>query len=552
MNQFDADYVIVGGGSAGCVLAARLSEDPSVRVLLLEAGGDDRPLHEPKRLLANLMIHMPGGFPHTLADPGVNWLYRTRPDSNGRVHTWPAGRVLGGSSSINGMLYVRGHAADYDGWRQMGCEGWGWADVLPYFRRAQHQERGACEFHGAGGPLNVADLDERHPVAEAVIAACTGAGLPFNADINGAHQDGVGWFQATTRGGKRCSAAVAYLHPAMRRAGLVVLTHARAERVLFDGRRATGVAFDHGGIPRVAIARREVIVAAGAIATPALLERSGVGDAAHVAMLGAEVVADLPGVGENLQDHYMTGMQWRLRPGAPSLNARARGLPLLAELLRYATRRSGMLAQAPVSLCAFACSRPGLASPDLQFHITPASMDFDALGERQKWALEREPGLTIAPAGLRPQSRGDVHAASPDPRDPPAIVPNYLSAAADVAVLTEGVRLARRIAAQPALSALIAHETRPGAVADDDAAIADYVRAVGTTLYHPVGTARMGHDPMAVVDPALRVRGVHGLRVVDASVMPTIPSGNTNAPTIMIAERAADLIRGEARAAIAA
>ncbi len=551
-DALEADYIIVGAGSAGCVLAARLSEDPGTRVLLLEAGGDDRPLKEPSQFLSNLWIHVPVGYSQTLKDPKVNWLYATEPDpgTGGRQHVWPRGKVLGGSSSINAMLYIRGQRADYDGWRQLGCEGWGWDDVFPYFRRSEDQARGACENHAVGGPLHVSDPADGHDVSQVAIEACEALGLP-QRDANGPEQEGVGWYQVTIRNGLRCSAAVAYLHPAMDRPNLRVETRALASRVRFDGKKATGVEFVQGGVTRTAHARAEVILAGGAINSPQLLQLSGVGPAELIRSHGIPLVADLPGVGGNLQDHFVVGETFRLRKGVVSVNEMVRGTRFIGEAFKYLFRKRGLLTLSAAHVGVFCKSRPDLAGPDIQFHILPATMDPDAISKQQRMVLEKEPGLTIAPCQLRPESRGTIRIRSADPGEHPAIAPNYLSDPLDREVVVAGMKWGRRIAAQPALARYIDHEMLPGPDVQTDDQMLAFARDYGTTIYHPVGTCAMGRHPGAVVDPQLRVYGVEGLRVVDASVMPKLVSGNTNAPTIMIAEKAADMIRGRAAAAAA-
>ncbi len=543
-EEFSADYIIVGAGSAGCVLANRLSEDGRSRVLLIEAGGDDRPLRNPSQFFSNMMIHIPVGYAQTLKDPKVNWLYETEPDpgTGNRRHVWPRGKVLGGSSSINGLLYIRGQRSDYDHWRQLGCEGWGWTDVEPYFRRSQDHERGECEIHAVGGPLHVSDPTTSHPVSEAVIEACEALGLP-RSDPNGVGQESVAWYQLTIKNGLRQSAAVAYLHPAMKRANLRVVTNALASRILIAGGRAVGVEFSRGGVCHIARASAEVILAGGAINSPQLLQLSGIGDAGRLRELGIEPARHLPAVGENLQDHYVMSESYQLKPGTVSINELTRGFRFVGEALKYAFQRRGLLTLSAAHIAAFCKSRPDLSGPDIQFHILPASSDPDKMLDEQKMALDRYPGLTIAPCQLRPESRGHIRIKSDNPREHPAITANYLADRLDQEVAVAALKWGRRIAAQMPLQRYIAHELLPGERVQSDAELLDYARSHGSTIYHPVGTCAMGNGTSAVVDVRLRVHGIERLRVVDASIMPRLVSGNTNAPTIMIAERASDLIR---------
>ena len=534
METIEADYVVIGAGSAGCVVAARLSEDPGVRVLLLEAGGEDR----------SPWIHIPLGYGKTIADKRVNWCYETEPDPglNGRKIPWPRGKVLGGSSSINGLLYVRGQPADYDQWRQLGNTGWSFDDVLPYFKRSEGritQSGGAPDaLHGTEGPLAVSDIGERHELCEAYIAATEALGVPRNDDFNGPEQEGVGYYHVTARRGRRCSAAVAFLRPAMKRPNLRVMTRALVERVLFAGTRAVGALVNHGGQQITVRCNREIVLAGGAINSPQLLMLSGVGPAAHLAEHGIETVADLPGVGRNLQDHLQTRIAYRCTAPITVNDIMRNPLRQMQAGLQYLMFRSGPLTISAGQVGIFAKTRPELATPDIQFHFIVFSSDRPAEG------LHTFSGFTQNVCQLRPESRGEIRLKSADPRMAPAIHPNYLATETDRQTLVAGLQMCRDIAAQPAMARYIKSEYLPGEQVQGPDELLAYARQYGGTIYHPCGTCKMGSDTMAVVDAELRVHGLTGLRVADASIMPTLVSGNTNAACIMIGEKVSDLIRG--------
>jgi choline dehydrogenase len=531
------DYVIVGAGSAGCVLANRLTEDGRHRVLLLEAGGKD----------TNPWIHIPLGYGRTFSDPKVNWCYSTEPDPscNGRRIVQPRGQVLGGSSSINGMIYIRGNAADYDHWRQLGNTGWSYDDVLPYFRKSEDQARGADDFHGTGGPLVISEQRDFHPLARAHLAAAVEAGYPLNPDFNGAEQEGFGRYQVNMRNGRRWSTARGFLRQAQKRANLTVETNAHANRVLFEGRRAVGVEYQVGDETRVARPNAEVILCLGSFNSPQLLQLSGVGPAALLREHGIDMVADMPGVGAAMEDHYLVRTVFRCKQAITLNDVVASKLKSAGMVLRYAFQRRGMLAMAPVPTGGFFRSDPSVASPDIQTHIVLFSTS--GKSGRQGAELHDFSGLSSTIILLRPESRGAVEIASADPRAAPLIKSQYLSSPKDQQTLTRGVRAVRDIMRQPALAPFVGEEIEPGEDVQSDGDMLEYLRNFGNTGFHPTGTCRMGMDATAVVDPRLRVHGLEGLRVVDASVMPSISSGNTNAPTIMIAEKASDMILEDAR-----
>jgi choline dehydrogenase len=534
-----ADYVIVGAGSAGCVLAARLTEGRAT-VALIEAGGSDR----------HPFIHIPAGYAKILNHPRLTWGYRTEPDpgTGNRPLDYPRGKVWGGSSSINGLGHVRGHPSDYDGWAQKGCTGWGWEDLLPYFRK--HEAfAGGGEERGTEGPQPVEHLAERPPLVERLAAAAEAIGLPVQADMNGPVREGFSTFQQTRRGRRRVSAARAWLVPAMRRDALTVLDKALALRVVVEEGRAAGVLIRRDGVEELVRARREVILAAGAIGSPQLLMLSGLGPGAALQALGIPVLRDMPGVGANLQDHFIVRLSFALAERRWSANHRIAGWRLPLEALRWAARGDGVLTWSPGMFSLFARTAPGLEAPDIQINGGPLSWDVAPPAPGRRYGDLRigqpapVPGMTLGVWQCRPESRGSVSLASPDPAAAPRIAPRYLATEGDRAAVLRGIRLARRWMAAAPLAGVVAGEARPGPAAAEDAALLEFARETGGTVYHPCGTVRMGSDPTAPLDPALRLRGVAGLRVVDASVFPDIPVCNINATVLSVAEKAADLIR---------
>ncbi len=533
------DYVIVGAGSAGCVLAARLSEDPATRVLLLEAGPPDR----------SPWIHLPIGYGKTMWSPVYNWKFETDPDPNmnGRRIYWPRGRTLGGSSSINGLIYVRGQPEDYDHWAALGNRGWSYEEVLPYFVKSEGNARGAFAGHGGEGPLKVSDIGARHELIEAFIAGAGQIGVPRTEDFNGRDQEGAGYYQLTTHKGLRCSTAKAYLADARRRPNLRIATDAMATQLILRGRRAAGVHYRQGGQPRQALARAEVILCAGAIQSPQLLQLSGIGPGPLLQELGIAVACDLPGVGENLQDHLQIRLGYECsRPITTNdqLNSWVGKTQLGLQWLLF---RSGALA---VGINQGGCfmralkddaGRPVAATPDIQFHVSTLSADM-AGGQVHPYS-----GFTMSVCQLRPESRGRLRIRSRDPFEAPSIQPNYLATELDRRTNVAAVRAARAIADTPAMRPYVKREVKPGPGLQSDAELLEFCRDHGATIFHPSGTCRMGHDGLAVVDERLRVHGMQGLRVVDGSVMPTLVSGNTNAPVVMMAEKAADMVREDAK-----
>ncbi|MEO7022385.1 MAG: choline dehydrogenase [Ktedonobacteraceae bacterium] len=517
------DYIIVGAGSAGCVLANRLTEDPQANVLLIEAGGPDKKSE----------IHIPAAFSKLFKTP-LDWEYYTEeePTMANRKMYWPRGKMLGGSSSINAMLYVRGHQHDYDSWRDAGNEGWGYADVLPYFKKAEHQERGPSEYHGTGGPLNVADLRYFNPLSRMFVEACKELGIPENNDFNGAVNEGAGFYQTTQKNGERWSTVNGYLKSALGRSNLTVRTDTQVSRIQIENGRATGVVYMNNGKIETALASREVLLCGGAINSPQVLMLSGIGPAEHLKSVGIEVVLDLPGVGENLQDHVVAGAVYQITQPISLNDAEKFG-----NILNYMLFKKGPFTSPVAEAGAFIKTQDGLAAPDIQYHFAPVFF--------KDHGATKLPGhgFTIAPTLLHPRSRGRILLRSSDPLAHAMIHANYLSEQEDMQSLQAGLKLAHELAHSKAFAGVLGAEIEPMTWQRTEAEVIESIRQSGETIYHPTSTCKMGSDAMAVVDSQLRVRGIEGLRVIDASVMPNVVGGNTNAPTIMIAEKAAELIK---------
>ena len=537
MSETVYDYIVVGAGSAGCVLANRLSAEPNRRVLLLEAGGRDN----------NPWIHIPVGYFKTLHNPETDWCYTTEPDPglNGRSLEWPRGKTLGGSSSINGLLYIRGQREDYDYWRQLGNTGWSYEDVLPYFKRSENNEQGEDDYHGSGGGLSVSNMRVERDICDAFINAAVELGVPRSNDFNGEIQDGAGYFQLTASAGRRCSSAAAFLHPVKHRSNLDIVTHAHVEKLVFNGTdalAASGISYAVNGKRRSAqlAAGGEVILSAGAIGSPQILQLSGVGPGALLQGNDISTVKDLAGVGQNLQDHLQIRMVYEVN--VPTLNDEINNLFRRTLIgAEYALRRRGPMAMGASQVCIFARTRQELERPDIQYHLQPLSADKPGL------EMHRYSGVTASVCQLRPESTGSIEIQSPDPHVYPKIIPNYLSATLDQDTAVAAMRYTRRLIKTEALSPFIVSERVPGAEVETDDQLLDAARNISQTIYHPTSTCKMGHDAQAVVDDRLRVHGIKALRIADASIMPAIVSGNTNAPSIMIGEKASDMVLEDRR-----
>lgn len=524
------DYIIVGAGSAGAVLAARLTEDPRTTVLLLEAGR-----------AGHVFSRLPVSFGLLIHNAAANWLYESEPEPGtaNRAIPVPRGKLLGGSSAINGLVWVRGQTLDYDTWAQMGARGWSWQDVAPVFDRIEHFEQGGIKGRGTGGPLHVSIVPDENPLYDALFKAATEAGYRVNPDYNSEDQEGISKTQASIRRGRRMSVSHCYLRPALRRPNLNVITEVPVRRIVLDGRRCTGIVYERWGRRIEARANREVILSAGAIATPQLLELSGIGRPDVLKTHGIDVVHALPAVGENFRDHINARIVWRVKDPRISYNYKARGLGAAAQALRYATTGGGFFSLPSAPLVAFLKTRPDLATPDVQMHLIPYSIK-----DPKRRKLQDFPSMTVACYQLRPESLGSVHIRSADPDAHPAIRFNFLGDSIDQRTVAEGFRMMRRIVGAPAMDRYRGEEFSPGEDVASDADILAWIRSNSQTAYHPIGTCRMGQGPNTVVDEKLRVHGLENLRVADASIFPTMPSGNTNAPAIMVGEKAADLIRG--------